>query len=95
MREKLTLKLLRSTAYFQKFTRGPLLKIHKAMKTVTVFKDQVLTFESVENNYFFLIVSGEFELSKKVKKPISDQKPNENVIVKEVDLLKKKIRGEN
>jgi hypothetical protein len=72
-----------------------LLKIHKAIRTATVFKDQVLTFESTENSYFFLIVSGEFELSKKVKKPVSDQDPNGKVIGKEVDLLKKKIQGEN
>jgi len=59
-----------------------------------VFKDQVLTFESTQNNYFFLIVSGEFELSKKVKKPVSDQDQNQKVIATEIEILKRKIRGE-
>jgi len=59
-----------------------------------VFKDQVLTFESTQNNYFFLIVSGEFELSKKVKKPVSDQDQHQNVIATEIEILKRKIRGE-
>jgi hypothetical protein len=54
----------------------------------------VLTFESTQNNYFFLIVSGEFELSKKVKKPVSDQDQNQKVIATEIEILKKKIRGE-
>ena len=59
-----------------------------------MFKDQVLTFESTQNNYFFLIVSGEFELSKKVKKPVSDQDQNQKVIATEIEILKRKIRGE-
>lgn len=59
-----------------------------------MFKDQVLTFESTQNNYFFLIVSGEFELSKKVKKPVSDQDQNQKVTATEIEILKRKIRGE-
>lgn len=59
-----------------------------------MYKDQVLTFESTQNNYFFLIVSGEFELSKKVKKPVSDQDQNQKVIATEIEILKRKIRGE-
>jgi len=41
-----------------------------------------------------LIISGEFELSKKVRRPVDDQDISEKVTNSEVEILKTKIRGE-
>ena len=83
------IKWLRSTAFFGKWSRSMLLKMLKEMKELTVHRGAVVCYENDKCSRFYFICDGEFELTKKVLKPICKEEPDEVFLQTELKRLKR------
>lgn len=88
-KEEFLIKWLRSTAFFGKWSRSMLLKLQTTMKELTVHRGTIMCFENEKCSRFFIISEGEFELTKKVHKPISKDDPEEVFLQTELKRLKR------
>jgi len=62
------------------------------MKELTVHRNTIMTYENEKCSKFYIIIDGEFELTKKVHKPISKDDPAEEFLQTELKRLKKNNR---
>jgi hypothetical protein len=89
------IKWLRSTPFFGKWSRSMLVKLMILISEVTVHKDKVLTTEGEINKNFYLIREGNFELTKKVRKPVDFSNPSENFMKEEIQLVRDRNNGKS
>jgi CRP-like cAMP-binding protein len=82
------IKWLRSTAFFGKWSRSMLLKLLSTMREIEVQRGTIMTFENERCSKFFIIQSGEFEITKKVLKPINKDEPEKLFLQKELKRIK-------
>ena len=72
-KEDAFIKWLRSTLFFSRWSRSMLIKFNQTLTEVPTQKGRVLMTENQVNKYFYIILEGQFEILKQVRKPVSNE----------------------